>query len=118
MARLTNHHGRSAKDGAGIAALLGVNPNVSSDDIHLIDDFLAPGYGIPNDATLSAILVAARKEGLLVDPVYTGKVLAAIIQQAKIAHKQTSLLFVHTGGSPALFGYQEALQRALAVRDE
>ncbi len=99
----------------GIAALLGVNSNVTGEDVNLIDDFLAPGYGVPNDATLSAIVLGARKEGLLVDPVYTGKVLAAVIQQAKIADKRSTFLFVHTGGSPALFGYQEAIQRALTV---
>ncbi len=95
--------------------MLGVNSNVSDEDINLIDDFLAPGYGVASDATLRAIVLGARKEGLLFDPVYTGKALAALIQQAKIADKRSTFLLVHTGGTPALFGYQEAIQRALAV---
>lgn len=99
----------------GIATLLGVNSNVTDGDINLIDDFLAPGYGVAGDATLRAIVLGARKEGLLFDPVYTGKALAALIQQAKIADKRSTFLFVHTGGTPALFGYQEAIQRALTV---
>jgi 1-aminocyclopropane-1-carboxylate deaminase/D-cysteine desulfhydrase-like pyridoxal-dependent ACC family enzyme len=96
-----------------IATLLDVSSKVADDDINLIDDFLAPGYGIPSDATLSAIVLGARTEALLVDPVYTGKVLAAVIREAKNADKQSTFVFVHTGGAPALFGYQQAINRAL-----
>ena len=102
----------------GIASLLGVNSNVTDEDINLIDDFLAPGYGIAGEATLRAIVLGARQEGLLFDPVYTGKALAAFIQQASIADKHSTFLFLHTGGTPALFGYQEAIERALALKAE
>ncbi len=102
----------------GIATLLGVNSSVTDEDINLIDDFLAPGYGIAGDATLRAIVLGARQEGLLFDPVYTGKALAAFIQQASIADKHSTFLFLHTGGTPALFGYQEAIERALALKVE
>ena len=98
-----------------LATLLDVNSKVADDDINLIDDFLAPGYGVPSDATLSAIVLGARTEGLLVDPVYTGKVLAAVIREARNADKRSTFVFVHTGGSPALFGYQQAMDRALTV---
>jgi len=103
---------------AGIAKLLGVNSNVTDEDINLIDDFLAPGYGIAGDATLKAIVLGARTEGLLFDPVYTGKALAAFIQQASIANKHSTFLFLHTGGTPALFGYQESIERALTLKAE
>ena len=99
----------------GIATLLEVDSNVTGEDVNLIDDFLAPGYGIPGNATLSAIVLGAQKEGLLVDPVYTGKVLAAVVHQARMADKRSTFIFVHTGGSPALFAYQEAIEQALTV---
>jgi len=101
-----------------LATLLDVSSKVSDADINLIDDFLAPGYGIPSDETLSAIVMSARTEGLLVDPVYTGKVMAAVIREAKNADKQSSFIFVHTGGTPALFGYEQAIDRALAIEPE
>ena len=98
-----------------LATLLNVSSTVSDNDINLIDDFLAPGYGIPGDATLSAIVLGARTEALMVDPVYTGKVLAAVIREARNADKRSTFVFVHTGGTPALFAYQQAMDRALAV---
>ena len=104
---------RIEKTCEGIAGLLEVDPQISAKDVNLIDNFLAPGYGIPGDETLRAIILGARKEGLLVDPVYTGKVLAAVIHQASLADKNRSFIFVHTGGSPALFAYQEAIEQAL-----
>jgi D-cysteine desulfhydrase/L-cysteate sulfo-lyase len=97
-----------------LATLLKVNSKVAGDDIKLIDDFLAPGYGIPSDATLHAIVLGARTEALMVDPVYTGKVLAAVIREASNAVKESTFLFLHTGGTPALFAYQQAMDRALA----
>jgi len=97
----------------GIATLLEVNSQVTGADVNLIDDFLAPGYGIPGNATLSAIVLGAQKEGLLVDPVYTGKVLAAVIHRAGFADKRSTFVFVHTGGSPALFAYQKTIEQAL-----
>jgi len=97
-----------------IATLLEVDSNVSDEDIHLIDDFLAPGYGILNKATLDAIFLGAQEEGLLVDPVYTGKVLAALIDRAGTAGGQATFLFIHTGGLPALFAFQTPIEESLA----
>jgi len=90
----------------GIAKLLEVDLDIAGDDVDLVDRFLAPGYGKQNKETLHAITLGARKEGLLVDPVYTGKVLAAVIEQASAADKDATFLFIHTGGTPALFAYQ------------
>jgi len=98
----------------GIATLLQVESRISDGDIHLIDDFLAPGYGVLNEATLNAIYLGAQKEGLLVDPVYTGKTLAAVIDRAGAGDKNSTFVFVHTGGTPALFAYQKAFEEALA----
>jgi D-cysteine desulfhydrase/L-cysteate sulfo-lyase len=92
-----------------IAELLGISPVVDEGDINLIDDFLAPGYGRLNEATREALRLAARREGLLLDPVYTGKVMAGFLARARQAEPGASLLFLHTGGTPALFAYEAEL---------
>jgi D-cysteine desulfhydrase/L-cysteate sulfo-lyase len=96
-----------------IAELLGVEPVVDDADIRLIDDVLAPGYGQLNPATLGAIELAAQTEALILDPIYTGKTMAGFIQRARQAEPGRSLLFVHTGGMPAVFAYGTALTKAL-----
>lgn len=92
-----------------IAVLLEVDPFVPDDDIHLTDAFLAPGYGQLNPPTVDAIRKLARREGLLLDPVYSGKTAAAFIARARSVGPDRSLLFVHTGGTPALFAYAQDL---------
>lgn len=92
-----------------LAELLGVSNPTRPDDILLYDGALAPGYGRLNAATRDAIDRAARREGLILDPVYTGKVMAGVIALSEIwAGKR--VLFWHTGGQPALFGYSEILR--------
>lgn len=92
-----------------IAHLVGIDPVVADSDIHLVDDFLAPGYGHLNEATVEAIRMGAQDEGLMLDPVYTGKAMAGFLQRARSADRGESLLFVHTGGTPALFAYESVL---------
>lgn len=95
-----------------IADLLETDPVVEDADIHLMDQFLAPGYGYFGEATLRAIDLAARHEAQLLDPVYTGKVMAAFLQRAEAAGPGRNLLFIHTGGNPALFAYEPELTAA------
>ncbi len=97
-----------------IAELLEAAPVVAEDDVHLIDEFLAPGYGQLNAATVEAMEWAARAEGLILDPVYTGKTFAGFIQRAREAGPGRTLLFIHTGGTPALFAYGAAFAAATA----
>lgn len=99
-----------------IAMLLGKENPVTDADIKLDDGFLAPGYGIPGEAVLDAIMLAARTEGLILDPVYTGKVMAGAIQHAKLATPDTTNIFLHTGGTPAIFAYQDMLAQAAVER--
>jgi D-cysteine desulfhydrase family pyridoxal phosphate-dependent enzyme len=98
----------------GIAALLDVASKVSDDDIRLTDAFLAPGYGKLNPATSRAIVLGAQTEGLMLDPVYSGKAMAGTIQRAKSAADKSTLIFLHTGGTPAIFAYQDAIEESLA----
>ncbi len=94
-----------------IAVLLGRPPLVGDDDVWLVDDHLAPGYGRPGPTTLEAIKLAARCEGLLVDPVYSGKALAGLIGLIKGGDllPESNVVFVHTGGMPAAFAYRDLL---------
>jgi L-cysteate sulfo-lyase len=75
----------------------------------------APGYGALNVAAREAITLTAETEGILLDPVYTAKGMAALIdwiRQGRITPDET-VVFVHTGGLPALFAYpHELLQRS------
>lgn len=74
--------------------------------IQLWDDYFAPGYGVPNDEGLAAVKLLARLEGILLDPVYTGKAMAGLIDA--IGQKRLGpepVIFIHTGGAPALFAY-------------
>ncbi len=95
-----------------IAALLGMRSPVSSEDVVLSGEQLAPGYGQLNEATLEAIRLGAQTEALMLDPVYTGKAMAGLIARAR-AQPGQRLLFVHTGGTPGIFAYAEPLTEAL-----
>lgn len=70
-------------------------------------DYVGEGYGIPTDGMCEAVLLLARLEGLLFDPVYSGKALAGLIDltQQGFFDGKTNIVFLHTGGSTALFGY-------------
>ena len=74
-------------------------------------DYVGEGYGIPTDAMLEAVTLAAAEEGLLLDPVYTGKAMAGLIDLVRRGEyaKQANVVFLHTGGSAALFAYRGAL---------
>jgi len=91
-----------------LAALLEMPNPVTDTDIRLDDSPLAPGYGRLNRATINAIKRAAGSDGLLLDPVYTGKAMAGLINAAPRLHG-TRVLFWHTGGQPALFAYADML---------
>lgn len=94
---------------AEIAALLEtVNPVVAK-DVVVTDAFLAPGYGRASEEVLNAIRLAARTEALMLDPVYSGKTMAGFISAAKQAEGEGALIFIHTGGTPGIFAYEDDL---------
>ncbi|MHA6311680.1 MULTISPECIES: D-cysteine desulfhydrase [Pantoea] len=79
--------------------------------ITLWDDYFAPRYGEPNDEGMAAVKLLARLEGILLDPVYTGKAMAGLldgISQNRF-RREGPLLFIHTGGAPALFAYHPSV---------
>ena len=79
------------------------------------DGYVGEGYGIPAESTLEAIRLLARQEGILLDPVYSAKGMAGLIGMIRQGFfKSTdSVLFLHTGGSTALFAYEEQLRSSL-----
>jgi len=87
-----------------IGTLVGVT-GLAYERTDVDDTFVGPGYGVPTDASTAAIELAARTEGLLLDPVYTAKAMAALlayVRQGRFTSDET-VLFWHTGGTPALF---------------
>ena len=97
-----------------IADLLEIQNPVFESDIDINDDVLAPGYGKMNDAVLEAIKMTAQCEGIILDPVYTGKTMAGFLSRARKAKAGQNLLFIHTGGQPAVFGYETDLEPVLS----
>lgn len=89
------------------AELLGIDlPDAFK--VELWDEYFAPRYGEPNAGTLAAIRLLASHEGLLLDPVYTGKAMAGLLDGiARQRFDEGPLIFLHTGGAPALFAYPE-----------
>ena len=80
---------------------------VSAEDVRLVDDAPAPGYGLLNEPTHPAMHAGARKEGLILDPIYCGKAMASFLNQARDLGPEATLLFNQNDGSPALFAYGE-----------
>ncbi len=108
---------RIANNCKNIEKLLGIDAVVSGDDVRTMDAVLSPGYGRLNDATYEAVLLAARTEGLLLDTVYAGRALAGLVHLAKegAISPESKVVFLHTGGTPALFGYSEVLNERLVT---
>jgi len=88
---------------------LGVAVTLQDTDVQVNCDYVGEGYGLPTSATLEAIDLLARLEGILLDPVYTGKGMAGLIDQVRKGRwqREDHVLFLHTGGAQALFGYRE-----------
>ena len=89
------------------SAFLGLDTKVTPQDFEITDAYIGKGYGIPTTECLDAIRITAQTEGIYLDPVYTGKAMAALIDLARKGEfKPTdTVLFIHTGGIPALFEY-------------
>ena len=94
------------------ADYIGAPGVVARDDVIANCDFIGEGYGQPTDSMNEAVLLMARLEGILVDPVYSGKALAGLIDLVRKGHFDAAenIVFLHTGGSAALFAYRDLLK--------
>ena len=90
-------------------------PVMPSSKVMVDDEYVGAGYGIPAKSTLEAIELTARCEGILLDPVYSGKGMAGLIGLVRSGFFQPgqNVVFLHTGGSAALFAYEEAILDSL-----
>lgn len=92
-----------ARHATAAAALLGSGVSVAPGDINLDVDWVGEGYGIPTAAGREAIDLLARNEGILCDPVYSGKGLAGLVGAARAGRLRGPVVFWHTGGVPVVF---------------
>ena len=92
---------------------LGFSERLDWSEVEQLDKYIGPGYAIPGEDCIEAIRMVAELEGILLDPVYTGKVMAAVIDYARNGkfNEQDTVLFIHTGGLPELFDFAEELKR-------
>ena len=88
---------------------VGTDLVIADDEVICDDSVLAPGYGLPSDETVEAIKFLARREGILLDPTYSGKtfaVLLRMLRKREFGHDD-HVVFLHTGGTASLFAYPE-----------
>jgi L-cysteate sulfo-lyase len=97
------------------SALMG-GPEIPRAAVEANCDYVGGGYGIPTDGMAEAVLMLARSEGIFLDPVYSGKGMAGLIDLIRKGTFPASenIVFLHTGGQVGLFGYADYLNRAAA----
>jgi D-cysteine desulfhydrase len=93
------------------AVHVGVNSNIPLEAVRCYDEYVGPGYSLPTLEMAEAVRMLAGLEGILMDPVYTGKTMAGLIDLVRNGtfHKDENILFIHTGGSPALYVYMDKI---------
>ena len=89
------------------AATIGLGRDLRDDEVELDERYHAGTYGIPDEATLDAMRLGARTEGMITDPVYEGKSMAAMVDLVTRGEigRDSTVLYAHLGGQPALNGY-------------
>ncbi len=91
------------------ASLLGLEFRLAEERYQILYDYVGPAYGAVTPGCAEAIRMVARADGILLDPVYTGKAMAGLIdlvRKERFTRGQT-IVFLHTGGAPALFAHPE-----------
>ncbi|RLJ52135.1 D-cysteine desulfhydrase [Litoreibacter meonggei] len=88
---------------------MGTGLTINRQDVRANCDYVGPGYGLPTSGMIEAVKLLAQTEGLLFDPVYSGKGLDGMIDQIRKGYfdGMENVVFLHTGGSAALFGYPD-----------
>lgn len=94
---------------------LGEEPSVRDQEVVVLDQYIGDGYGIMNQGVTDALGLMAREEGVLLDPVYTGKAMAGFMDLVGKGdfEKGEKVVFLHTGGTPALFPYRAEILGAM-----
>ena len=91
------------------AVFLGIPGSVKRETVVANDNYVGEGYGLPTDGMIEAVRLLAREEGILLDPVYSGKGMAGLIDLVRKGEfrKDENVVFLHTGGSASLFAYRK-----------
>ena len=99
------------KEAQAVCDLLGLGLQVPREAVRCVGGYWQPKYSLPNAAMVEAVQLLARTEAILLDPVYTGKIMAGLIgmSRAGALRKGEKALFVHTGGAPAVHAYEATL---------
>lgn len=107
-----------AKTAREAARLIGCELSLGKEAIDIRFDQIPPGYGIPSPNGNAALSLLARTEGILTDPIYSAKALAGLIDDVRQQRMvpDSNAVFVHTGGTPALFAYNTELAEAIPAR--
>jgi D-cysteine desulfhydrase len=97
------------KEAQAVLDLLGVNLRVKPEDVQCVGGYWQPKYSVPNARMVEAVQMLARTEGIPLDPVYTGKIMAGLIGMARAGDLKAgeNVLFLHTGGLPSLHAYEK-----------
>lgn len=100
-------HEQIARIAQGTGRLSGVEKELTDSDVELHERYHAGTYGIPDEATLETMRLAARTEGMVTDPVYAGKSMAGMIDLVARGEtgRDSTVLYAHLGGQPALNAY-------------
>jgi D-cysteine desulfhydrase len=95
------------------ADYVGIKGKIPREAVLCFGDYVGPGYSLPTPEMTEAVKIVARTEAILLDPVYTGKAMAGLIDLARkdFFKKDENVLFLHTGGSPALYAYLDNFMR-------
>jgi D-cysteine desulfhydrase/L-cysteate sulfo-lyase len=118
---ISQHHADDRVSGAlegarDALAMLGWQLDLDESDVESYDDYVETAYGDPSPGGLAAMQLAARTEGLILDPIYTAKAMAGLIDHARreLIGPHSTVVFVHTGGLPALFAFNNEVIQSLA----
>lgn len=98
-------------------SILGLSGSSEKYHVEVLREWSGPAYGQPGPFTEEAMLLAARLEGLALDPVYSGKAMAGLIGMARSGRfaKGDTVVWIHTGGSPAIFAYPRTITRVISA---
>ncbi|MFV0423481.1 D-cysteine desulfhydrase [Oleidesulfovibrio sp.] len=94
------------------AKRVGVKDEIPAEAVTCFDAYVGPGYSLPTESMVEAVKLLASTEGILLDPVYSGKAMAGLIDLVRKGHfpEGSNVMFLHTGGSPALYAYLDTFR--------
>jgi D-cysteine desulfhydrase len=94
-----------------VAVYMGIPTDIPRDIVNCFDAYLGPGYSLPTPEMAEAVRLTARTEGILLDPCYTGKAMAGLVDLVRKGYfrKEEQILFLHTGGVPALYAHRSEI---------